>query len=205
MVSEPHFWSHSWPLFWPLFSHFSGPTLLPTQPSYRLALFSGDISFRPVNLLRGPFSHRPSLGDVLQRPFFGRPSPSDLLLRTFSHGPSPTDLLSWTFSGGLSPVDLLPWTFFDGPSSSDLFLVTFPTYFFVSLLPDPFSVTQFVVQSIPATHLMAVSHSGYINSLCSQFWLLFQRPRPTHRIKYMSNKLDALGLSTYITHLTYML
>ena len=30
-------------------------------------------------------------------------------------------------------------------------------------------------------------------------------PVSTHQIKYMSNKLDALGLSTYVSHLTYML
>ena len=81
---------------------------------------------------------------------------------------------------------------------------------------------QLVVQSIPTTHLATVSHSGHINSPCSQFqqhilWSCLtpvtstrcvvnsNDPKSTHQIKYMSNKLGALGLTTCVTHLTYML
>ena len=140
----------------------------------------------------------------------------DLLLKTFSNELSPADLLRQTFSDGPSPVDLLQWTSFDRLFSMALLLQTFsngPSS--VDLLPQTFFWQSTCRPSF-----------GHINLPCSQFWRRILRPcltavtstrrvnnsdnfsndsRFTHRNNYMSNKFVSLGLSTYVTHLTYML
>ena len=195
--------------------HPSSPTNLLLQIFLRRTLSRGS---SPTDLLcvqrtfsHGSFSVIPSSMDLLQRPFSHKPSPTDLLPRTFSHGPSPANLIRRTFSHGPSPTYLLHQTFSVEPSPADLL----PAFF-----QQTFSVVYLFRQSTCRPSF------GYINSSCSQFrrhtlrWCLTpvkstqhvvnfgdfsNNPISTYRIQYMSNKFDALGLSTYVTHLTYML
>ena len=105
--------------------------------------------------------------------------------------------------------------------SHQLALQSIPTTYLVTV-----SHSNHINHSIPTTYLMVLSHSDHINSPCSQFqrhilWSCLtpitstrrvvnsddfsNDPRSTHRIKYMSNKLGTLRLSTCVTHLIYML
>ena len=117
----------------------------------------------------------------LLRTFSGGLSPLNLLLRSFSVVPSPVDHLRRNFSRGPFPTDLLRRTFSCKPSLVDLLCRTlFPADFFGSLLFPAiyldalFWSHQLVVQSIPTTNLMVMSHFGYINLPYSQFRQLFQ-------------------------------
>ena len=172
-------------------------TLFLTDPLLAPSLFSDDIP-----LPDWPSSDGPSSTDPLRRT-----SPIDLLPWTFSDGPSPAALLQRTFSDIPSIVNLLSQTFSSRPSVANLF----PTNFFGSLifpavyLQALFRSHQLVVQLIPVTHLMVVCTPVTSTRRVVNFNDFSNDPRFAHRIKHMSNKLDALGLSTYVTHLTYML
>ena len=111
------------------------------------------------------------------------------------------DLLSWIFFDRLSLSDLFRWIFSRKPFSG-----TFQIDFFDSMLVGHLSITSTHIAIIYGdTSYGCVSFRSSQLSSVVNFSDFSNDPRSIHRIKYMSNKLDALGLSTYVTHLTYML
>ena len=123
---------------------------------------------------------RSSPVDPLQWTLFSGPSLGTLLPHTFSSGPSSTDLLPQTFSNGPSPTDLLRWTFFQQFFRQSTCRPSF------SHINSPCSQFQRYILWLcltPVTSTRRVVNSDYFSN----------NPKSTHRIKYMSNKFDALG------------